>query len=66
MESAGMIYVLIFVMTQYQRAASVGSVEFNSNSACQAAASALYRQAARVDNGLRVDVAICAEKGEKK
>lgn len=59
-----MIYVLIFMLSQYQKPA-VGSAEFNSKEACQVAASQLYREANVSGHGASVIFASCMPKGTK-
>lgn len=61
-----MIYVLIFVMVQFQRPGSSAVVEFNNIQACQAAAAELRTQVIGYGDGVRVPVLFCAAKGEKK
>lgn len=60
-----MIYILIFVLSQYQKPSPGVAVEFNTLEACRAAASEIVRQARAADDGQRVHVLVCAAKGVK-
>lgn len=61
-----MIYVLIFVWSQAKAVhwpgpTSSGAIEFNSMPACQAAATAMRKQAD--DNNASLPLLLCAAKG---
>lgn len=60
-----MIYILIFVLSQYQKPTAGQSVEFNSLAACQAAAAELSKEIVH-NSGFEAPVLFCAAKGEKK
>lgn len=60
-----MTYILIFIFVQFQDPGAVGSVEFNTLGACQAAAAELRKQAVRYDDSVKFPAIICAEKGKK-
>lgn len=60
-----MIYILIFVLAQYQKPSLSNGIEFNTLEACRAAATEIQRQASTANDGLRVHVVMCAAKGVK-